>query len=552
MPSRRRQLPTELEPVGDSSPTVQPLQYPQERLTPPEAVEHSQEFSTDRRRKIPHREQRLVPCQAFEKSVMESSNSTHVSSAVSSNHVTSSRVDLSYRRAFTITWPVMLSQLSHTAMGFIDTVMVGQLGVTALAAIGLGALTLWWLASFLVGTLHGVNTAVAQAEGAGDKHSVGVAFWQGTWLGLGMALLLMCVWPFIPALLRLIGPEPEMARIATEYMQIRLVSFLAVVPLVVADAFYRGLGRTDIPLRAAIAQLVLNCGFNYLFIFGKFGFPELGAPGTAVGTLFATSIAGGGLFLSAVYGKVGQGYSMRSWRPERAVMKALFVMSLPIGLQSFMEMGGISVFSVIIARLGAAEMAASNAVIQNWSVAFMAGYGLSVTATTLVGQCVGAGEPERASLAVRRTLRVGYVLMALMAVVYLVFPEALMAMFAHGEDLEQIRPFAKPLFRIVAICLVLDLWFMVFAGALRGAGDTAFPMWVNIASAWLLFVPSVLIVTPIWGMVAAWACFVGHLTVMSAILAWRFFSGRWIGHAMQDRLEEESPVEVLEVRPERA
>lgn len=450
-----------------------------------------------------------------------------------------SRVDISFRRIFEISAPVMLTQLTYTGMGFIDTVMVGRLGVTSLAGIGLGAMTVWWLMSFLFGSIAGVNTAVAQAEGARDRRGVADALIQGTWMGLGIGCLLILVWPFLPLFFAWVNPEPEVAAIGLSYMKVRLLSAVAVVPIIAADAFYRGLGRTVIPMVSAFAQLALNCGLNYGFIFGHFGFPELGAPGTAVGTVLAQFAVGSVLWLSIPLGSLGRKYGVgQHLRPDPRILRMLLRLSVPIGFQNFMEMGGVSVFGVVMARLGEAQMAATQAVIQNWAVAFMAGFGMSVTATTLVGQSVGARDEELARSAVRRVLGIGYLLMIPMAVLYLLYPETLMSIFAQGEDFERLRPFARPLFLIVTVCLALDLRFMVYAGALRGAGDTAFPMWVNVASAWLLFVPTVILVTPRFGMNAAWWCFVLHLVVMSSFLAWRFHGSGWKGHGVAARLDD--------------
>ncbi len=447
------------------------------------------------------------------------------------------KVDISYRRIFAIATPVMLTQVTYTAMGFIDTVMVGRLGVTALAGVGLGALTVWWLLSFLVGALSGVNTAVAQSEGAGDRFGVGRAVWHGLFMGIVIGVVLVLFWPLIPTFFRLVDPGEGVRAVCEPYMKVRLLSAITLVPLLVADSFYRGLGRTFVPMVSSVVQLILNCLLNYAFIFGRLGAPELGAWGSALGTVLAQLLVGLVLFLSLFVGYFRREYRVASaFGFDSEMMRGLLIISVPIGLQHFMEMGGVSVFSIIIARLGEAEMAATQAVIQNWSVAFMAGFGLSVTGTTLTGQCVGAGDPTRARLAVKRVLRIGYLLMAALAAVYLLLPEQLMALFAQGHDLELIRPFARPVFRVVVVCLILDLWFMVFSGALRGAGDTAFPMWVNILSAWLLFVPVVAIVGPRYGMVAAFWCFVLHLAVMSTVLALRFRSDGWMGKSLRDRM----------------
>jgi MATE family multidrug resistance protein len=125
--------------------------------------------------------------------------------------------------------------------------------------------------------------------------------------------------------------------------------------------------------------------------------------------------------------------------------------------------------------------------------------------------------------------------MGALGAVYLALPEWLMAVFVQGEDLARLLPFARPLFTVVALCLLLDLGFMVFSGALRGAGDTSFPMWVNVSSAWLVFVPLVWWVTPRWGVVASWGCFVVHLALMAMVLGLRFRSGAWRGRSLRDR-----------------
>ena len=123
----------------------------------------------------------------------------------------SQEIDISYRRIVHLTAPVLIGQLSHTMMGVVDTVMVGRLGVTALAAVGLGNFLAWWLLSFVVGMITGVNTLVAQAVGAGRPKAAGVAFWQGIYVGLILAAVLAAFWPLVPWILRVTGATPEAA-----------------------------------------------------------------------------------------------------------------------------------------------------------------------------------------------------------------------------------------------------------------------------------------------------------------------------------------------------
>ncbi|MEM1204378.1 MAG: MATE family efflux transporter [Acidobacteriota bacterium] len=442
----------------------------------------------------------------------------------------STRLDISYRRILRLTWPVLVSQLSFTAMGIIDTVMVGRLGVTALAAVGLGHFLSWWILSFFWGLLAGVNTLVAQAVGARRHEDAAVAFWQGVYLSLLAAGFVMAMVPAVPWLVGLTGASPEVRELTSAYMSVRLLGGASFVIYLVGDNFYRGLGETRVPMWCGVAQALVNCGLNYLLIFGKLGFPALGVVGAGWGTAIAQLLVGLGLHATilarrqtfADYGL------LRNWRFEPKVFLRLTTLSLPIAVQVFMEMGGITVFTAIVARIGDAEMAATNAVIQAWSVAFMAGFALSVGATTLVGQSIGAGVPEEGRRAVRRILHIGLGLSAVLGLIYGLFPEALMALFVEADQVDRLRPFARPLFMVVVASLFFDLLFNVLSGALRGAGDTKYPMVVNIGSAWLLFVPAAIVGSLFWGLEGAWWALFLHVVAMAVVLEWRFRGDGWI------------------------
>jgi len=445
-----------------------------------------------------------------------------------------SRPDTSYRRIILLSTPVMLSQLSYTAMGIIDTIMVGQVGVVALASVGLGSILFWWLLSLFWGMLAGVNTLVSQAEGANDRRAAGVAFWQGIYLGLFLSVLVFFLWPLAPHLMAWTGASAEVQENAAAYMQIRLLGAFGLMLLMACDNFYRGIGRTDVPMWFGFVKLFLNSGVNYIFIFGHLGAPAMGAVGAAVGTAIANNLIGiamfAYLFLRPQFRDVYQ--LLPRVRFHRRVFRALVVLSLPIGIQTFMEMGGFSVFTAVVARLGDAQLAATDAVIHAWSAAFMLSYGLSIAGQTLVGQCIGAGAKEGARVVIKRTLRLGSLLMIAMGLVYVFLPESLMALFVRSSDLAALLPFARPLFTIVAICTFFDLTFMVVAGGLRGAGDTTYAMFANVASAWLVFVPLTLFVAPRYGLVAAWACVIVYLATMALLIWLRFRGTAWMKDAV--------------------
>jgi multidrug resistance protein, MATE family len=469
------------------------------------------------------------------------------------------RVDISYRRLFQIAGPVLVTNFSYTMMGVIDTVMVGRLGIAALAAVGLANMIAFSVLSFFWGLMSGINTLTAQAYGARDRDAVGRVFFQGLYLGLASGVVILATMPLVKAILGWVDPSPEVARMAADYLDVRLFGGLTVVLLWVSDNFYRGLGRTTVMMWCGMVQLVLNCGFNWMFIFGKLGAPAMGPAGAALGTVLAQLVIAlfllgsilvfGGvrreLLPSLAYGSarrratddplaaVARGDEV--WRFRPALFGRMLRLSVPIGIQTGLEMGGVTVFTAVVARIGDAELAATNAVIQAWSVAFMGALALAVGATTLVGQCIGAGEPEQARVVLRRVTWLGYGLTAVVGAVYVLAPRQLMALFVSAEELPRLLPFARPLFAVVVACLVFDLKFNILSGALRGAGDTTYSMAVNVASAWLVFVPALLLVTPRWGLVGAWSCFILHVFVMAFLLELRVRGSRWLRRPVELR-----------------
>lgn len=435
-------------------------------------------------------------------------------------------IDISYRRIFRITWPVVVSQLSMTLMGLVDTIMVGRLGVTTLAAVGLANFLVWWLLSFFWGLVSAVNTLVAQKVGADDQRAVGVTFWQGLYLGLASAVALVAIVPLVPWLISWTGAAPEMRGIAVEYMSWRLLGAGAFGLYFAVDNYYRGLGETRVPMVCGVVQAVLNCAFNYLLIFGHAGFPALGAVGAAIGTAAAQLVVGLVLFGTIFLRADSVRYRIRqTWRLDPATVRALLVLGWPIGIQFFMEMGGVTVFTTLVARLGEAPMAATNAVVQIWAQALMVTLAVSVAATTLVGQAVGARRFDQARRAVTRVQWLGALPLVLLGGLFLAVPEQLLHVFTDDASL---APYARPLLVVATLYLVFDLPFNALSGALRGAGDTRYPMYVSIGVSWLVFVPAVWWATGRFGVVGAWSCFLVLIVLQVLLVARRYRGEDWL------------------------
>ncbi len=447
----------------------------------------------------------------------------------------STPINITYLRIASIAGPVIINQLTITLMGVIDVIMVGQLGVQALAAVGFAAMVSITVFAFFSGMFNAVNTLVAQAVGAGDRRAAGVALWQGLYLAVLTALVMGAVWWVVPTLFRWAGATPGVQALGIDYMRIRLLGGFGFAVIAAASNFYRGIGRTQVLMYSALVQLVLNCGLNYVLIFGKFGAPALGTSGAAIGTITAQWVVGLALFgtLWGIPAMRNQYELARTWRWRQHIFTTLLRLSLPIGGQLFLEVASLAVFTAAIGRLGEAQLAASNVAWQAWSIGFMVGVGLSVSATTLVGQCIGAGTPDEARQVVRRVLYLAYGAMAAVVLIYLLAPEQIMAAFVDTGEFERLRPYARPLFLMVALVVGFDMQMSVMIGALRGAGDVTYPAIVSLLCPWLIFVPATLFVAPRFGVTAAWGALVINYVIMAALMTWRVRGSAWLKPAQR-------------------
>jgi len=184
-----------------------------------------------------------------------------------------------------LAYPVILSQISSTVMGVVDSAMVGRLGATELGAVGFAGIWCWTLFSFFFGTATGVQTFVSQDHGAGREERCGQWAWQTLWLVVPAALLAAGIVSMVQEeALRLLGPSSELQLAASEYLRPRLIGAVGMTLAFVWISFFRGIGDTRTPMIAAILANVVNVGLDYALIFGNFGFPAWGVAGAGIAT----------------------------------------------------------------------------------------------------------------------------------------------------------------------------------------------------------------------------------------------------------------------------
>ena len=432
----------------------------------------------------------------------------------------------------TLAWPVVLSRSAQAVIGFCDALMTAPLGEDALAATTTGSLNTFALLILPMGVAFIVQSFAAQFHGKDDLISARRYGWYGLLLaafagGAGLAAI-----PFVEPAVSLMAYGDAVKVPMTSYIELRLLSVMAVVGFEAVGNWYGGVGNTRVQMRGALLMMVLNVALNYVLIEGRLGFPALGVEGAALASVCASWIA---------FGLVALGF-WRGWEqgsataPRPVDLRALeFVrmlrFGLPAGLNWFLEFAAFLIFiDVIVAEVGTVTVAALMVVFQVNSVSYMPSFGLASSGAILSGQAIGAGAPDDVAKIVRLTMASAAVWQLTVSLLYVAFPALIMLWFAPpGDASPELVRIGAPLLALSAGWQLFDAIGMTFSETLRATGDTAWPMWARLTVAWALFLPLsyVTVIVLEGGGLAAIGCMIAYLGVLALVLGFRFRSGVW-------------------------
>ncbi len=442
-------------------------------------------------------------------------------------HVSDAQNPGGYNEVLKLSLPVIITMVSHTVMWFLDTAMVGRIGKEALAAVGISGIYVWAFLSFFNGTINSVNTFVAQSYGAKRYEELGGITWQGFYIAVVSYVIVLAAIPSLDFLLGLVGRSPEIHALGSTYAQIRLYSALFVFITMTASSFLRGIGNTTTPMIIAIVANIVNFVGDYVLIFGKFGFPRLEVKGAAIAT-FAASAVSAILYLIVFFSRqYAHRFNTRSafrlvWKNIRRLLR----IGLPIGLLWLLDTGSFAVFSTVIRYIDETFLAAHQAAITLMSTSFMPLSGLSAAATILVGQYIGAGKNRYARKSGYTAIKMSLGYCCVIAVLFCIIPRLLISVIS--KDSMVIQQGAK-LLMMAALFQLSDGLGICSSGALRGAGDTRFPMIVGVVYSWGFFVPVSVLVGIVFkgGALGAWAVATIYIIAYGITLFLRFRGGKW-------------------------
>jgi putative MATE family efflux protein len=428
---------------------------------------------------------------------------------------------------FSLALPVVAGMFMEFALSVTDFYWVGKLGPAAQDAITSTMVVIWSVFAGINIISIGITALVSRHIGAGDPDQAAFFTQQGIAAAAGAALVLTVTgYLLTPSLLRFMGAGQDTLRHAIPYLRIFFLSAVFFWVSEVAYAAFRASGDTKTPTIVGIGMVALNMILDPVLIFGWGPFPRLGVPGASIATTISVMLSSSVILTLLLRGKAG--FSPRRWlftRPHIATVIRIARIGLPMASQQLIFIVVYWFLIKIVHQFGEIAGAAMGIGNRMESFSYLTSYGFGVAASTMVGQNLGAGNPDRAARGAWTAIGIGLTSTAVITILFLTIPETIAGIFTANSE---VREIAVDYLIILGLSQVTMATEIILEGAFSGSGDTIPPMAVAIPGsiariplAYLLAFNLGLGINGVW-----WTLTI--TTVLKAsVLAYWFSRGRW-------------------------
>ena len=426
-----------------------------------------------------------------------------------------------------IAWPTMLQNVIAGIQGIIDHIMVGHyVGYAANAAIGVSWQIIIVVIVFISSLFTGMVVLVTRFAGANEPEKVNRVVYQALLTALGLSAVMGTIgWFSAPTLLDVVNAAPAVQREALPFLQTMFAGIGGMMLFFMFGAAFRAAGDAKTPLRLGVALTALTIAFNVVLI------PRFGTQGAAFGTVASSiTVAAYGMWKLFTRGSVIHFRRGMDLSPDFTIIRSLFRFGLPAGFQGIaMNVAGVMLIRFIgsLEQSAAAQAAYAVAYTELFSLITWTSFGLMGAASTIAGQNLGAGKPDRAARGVALASRIGLAAAAIVGAAFLLIPEVLLGIFGMTEP--AVMPIGTQLLRYLSVSGFLVTIALSYTGGLQGTGDTRGPLYISIVSQIVVPIGLCFALQSIRGLRATdiWlAILLGHFTraVLSVL---RFRQGRW-------------------------
>ncbi|MCK8826808.1 MATE family efflux transporter [Natroniella acetigena] len=433
-----------------------------------------------------------------------------------------------------LAWPAVLRMLLESIVGTIDIIMVGSLGAASLAAVDVSNRIVFLVVGALTALTIGSTALVARYVGANDQQKVNDVISQSVLIGFLLPLILVVVgFLFADDMMRLMmilmeEVDPIILEEGSIYIKIVFSSMVFGLPVMVVTAVLQGLGDMKTPLYIMVATNLANVVGNYILIFGIGFFPQLGVVGAALGTAFGRLVGAIVSFAVLIKGDtiIEVNWVNIKWKFDWKVIKNIFSIGIPSAVEQSIRQSSQIIYTAMIAGLGTLTIAANAIIINMLMIPVMFGFGFAVAATTLVGQSLGSKKYDLAKAYGKQSTYITMVLMSILSVPMFIWARPIIKLYTDNPEVVMI---AEPVLRVVIFMQPLFAVVMVLKGALRGAGDTKWTMYITAIGNWgaRLLLSLLFGYYLNYGFIGFWIGMAGEIIVRMFLLIWRYESDKW-------------------------
>jgi MATE family multidrug resistance protein len=417
---------------------------------------------------------------------------------------------------------------SYTVMQFIDTWMLSRLGAVGPTAAGNAGMFAFSLISFGVGTLLVVNTLVSQSYGRGDFKTCGRYLGQGIWFSFAFALFLIPFILLLPHAFRAFGHEPALVDMESVYLRIVLANAVFKLLGTAFSQFLLATNRPGCVMLSTILGVSINALAAWAMIFGHLGSPAMGIRGAAWGQNIGVLVEMLACIAFVLRPGPRREFNALDWLPRKTEMLGLITIGLPAGVQLIADVLAWSLFCTwVMAAFGTAAMAANTFMFRYMVVSFMPAFGISAAVTALVGRYIGMGRPDLA----RRRANLGFIVTAIYmmtcGLLFFLGRNQLISVFSHDP---QVCRIGAQMLIFAAVYQFFDAVYIVYNGALRGAGDTLVPAVATGILCWGLTVFAArwtAVNLPQFGTAGPWTVATIYGVILGIFMYARFRAGGW-------------------------
>jgi putative MATE family efflux protein len=433
----------------------------------------------------------------------------------------------SRRIVWALAWPVILAFLGESLVALVDMLMVSRLGATAVAAVGVGGQILNAVTVTMTAVGTGTLALVARSVGAGARDEARQVLAQSMLAAAALAFVFII--PFVvwaEPIVHAFGVAPEVVIEGTSFVRWVMLCVPPGAVLFVIGSALRGAGDTRTPLAIGLLVNAVNVVANWVLIYGHLGFPAFGVRGSALATAlaFTTGAAAGILLLAGR--RLRLELRMADLRPHLATVRRVLWIGYPAAIEQLLMQIGFLLYLLLAAAYGTDAVAAYFIGVRILSLSFLPGFGFAAAASALVGQHLCARNPGRAASAGWLATWMSVWLMSAGGLLVFLFAEPIAHLFV---DQPGVVAGAVAFIYMLGISQPFMAMDFTLGGALRGAGDTRFPLLIVLIAFYVVRLGTGFLVVQVLHLSLAWlwAALIGDYIVRATLKAWRFQRGAW-------------------------